>query len=98
MIIYYIYYIYNIMDIYLDDYSKEELIDYSIIKSDIIETNTIINKNNKPSISMKSDFNSKGERIAVFSIKIPLKKEKDSLTIDILINDEMYKDIGKYLG
>jgi hypothetical protein len=47
---------------------------------------------------MKSDFNSKGERIAVFSIKIPLKKEKDSLTIDILINDEMYKDIGKYLG
>jgi hypothetical protein len=44
---------------------------------------------------MKSDFNSKGEKIVIFSINIPLKR-KDALKIDILINDDMYKNIGKH--
>jgi hypothetical protein len=77
--------------IYLDDYSKDDIIEHHIMTDDnIIEA---VN-NDKPKISLKSDFNSKGEKIVVFSINIPFKK--DALTIDILINDDLYKNIGKY--
>ncbi len=96
--------------LYLDDYSNEETIDNNIIKNDLSNdlsnnlsndlsnnlTNNIVE--NKPSFKIKPDFNSKGEKIVVFSIIIPFKNENDSLTIDILINNDMYKNIGKYLG
>jgi hypothetical protein len=95
---------------YLDDYSNEELIkkidyQYKNDNLDTINTNSDSDDNNdikidnkkqkKPSITMKSDFNSKGEKIVIFSINIPLKR-KDALKIDILINDDMYKNIGKH--
>ncbi len=48
----------------------------------------------KPSFSMKPNYNSKGEKVVVFSIKIPLKN--NGLKIDILINNDMYKNIGKH--
>ena len=51
-------------------------------------------QNTKPSFSMKPNYNSKGERVVVFSIKIPLKN--NGLKIDILINNDMYKNIGKH--
>ena len=93
-------------NIYLDDYSTEDIVD--ILK--FIKTNESENENeseeidskeekssNKPSFSMKPNFNSKGEKIVVFSINIPLNnKFKNGLKIDILINDEMYKNIGKH--
>ena len=93
--------------LYLDDYSMEDIIDLiklsndnnhdnnnhhiNDINNDIIEVKT---KENKPSFELKSNYNSKGEKIVVFSINIPLKK--NGLKIDILINDEMYKNIGKH--
>ena len=92
--------------LYLDDYSMEDIIDLSLsllsnnnhnddhindIDDNIIEVKT---KENKPSFELKSNYNSKGEKIVVFSINIPLKK--NGLKIDILINDEMYKNIGKH--
>lgn len=92
--------------LYLDDYSMEDIIDLSLsllsnnnhnddhindIDNNIIEVKT---KENKPSFELKSNYNSKGEKIVVFSINIPLKK--NGLKIDILINDEMYKNIGKH--
>jgi hypothetical protein len=94
----------NNKGLYLDDYSMEDIIDLSLsllsnnnhdidnnINDDIIEVKT---KDNKPSFALKSNYNSKGEKIVVFSINIPLKK--NGLKIDILINDEMYKNIGKH--
>jgi len=80
-------------NLYLDDYSSEDIIQpiNNNIYNDIEEV-----KNNKPSVSMKSDYNSRGEKIVLFRINIPLKKENEALTIDILINDEMYKNIGKH--
>jgi hypothetical protein len=73
-------------ELYLDDYSMEDILS----NSDIEETIDI----EKPSFSMKSNYNSKGEKIVVFSINIPLKKNE--FKIDILINNEMYKNIGKH--
>jgi hypothetical protein len=96
----------NNQGLYLDDYSMEDIIDLSLsllsnnnindhindhIDNDIIEVKT---KENKPSFALKSNYNSKGEKIVVFSINIPLKK--NGLKIDILINNEMYKNIGKH--
>jgi hypothetical protein len=51
--------------------------------------------NHKPSFTIKPNYNSKGEKVVVFSINIPLKK--NGLKIDILINNEIYKNMGKYL-
>ncbi len=88
----------NKNELYLDDYSMEDIINKKMIQ--IIENKTDNyeddnnDKTNKPSISMKPNYNSKGEKVVVFSINIPLKKNE--LKIDILINDEMYKNIGKY--
>jgi hypothetical protein len=87
----------NKNELYLDDYSNEDIINKKILE--IIENKTDsddieIEKTNKPSISMKPNYNSKGEKVVVFSINIPLKK--NGLKIDILINDEMYKNIGKH--
>jgi hypothetical protein len=95
-------------NIYLDDYSMEDIVD--ILK--FVKTNESDNESdndsndietkeekpaNKPSFTMKPNFNSKGEKIVVFSINIPLNnKLKNGLKIDILINDEMYKNIGKH--
>ncbi len=87
--------------LYLDDNSKDDEIDYELIKEDLKdnikdeETEIQLNKK-KPAVSMKPDYNSKGEKIVVFSINIPLKHNDDSFTIDILINSEMYKNIGKH--
>ena len=96
-------------NVYLDDYSMEDIIDLlKFVKTNEDENedeneneNEIDNKEekttNKPSFSMKPNFNSKGEKIVVFSINIPLNnKFKNGLKIDILINDEMYKNIGKH--
>ncbi len=92
---------------YLDDYSSEDILkNINLIQSnseesseeeteeieDITKNNVI--KNNKPTFSMKPNFNSKGEKVVVFSIKIPLKE--NGLKIDILINNEMYKNISKH--
>jgi hypothetical protein len=82
--------------VYLEDYSNEDIIDniknyYEKISDDNKLKET---KKNKPSISLKPDYNSKGEKVVIFSIKIPIKK--DSMTIDILINNEMYENIGKH--
>ena len=88
----------NKNELYLDDYSNEDIINKKILQ--IIENDTEGNDNekedkiNKPSISMKPNYNSKGEKVVVFSVNIPFKK--NGLKIDILINDEMYKNIGKY--
>jgi hypothetical protein len=95
----------NNQGLYLDDYSMEDIIDLlklaninnnndndnNHINDNIIE---IKSKENKPSFELKSNYNSKGEKIVVFSINIPLKK--NGLKIDILINNEMYKNIGKH--
>ncbi len=89
----------NNKKLYLDDYSTEDIIE--LLNNN---TNDNTNDNNddeikskdKPSFELKPDYNSKGEKIVVFSINIPLKKENDALTIDILINDDMYKNIGKH--
>ncbi len=72
--------------VYLDDYSNEDIIENNLDIEDI--------NSNKPKISLKSDYNSKGEKIVVFTINIPLKNEE--FTIDILINNDMYKNIGKH--
>ena len=94
----------NKNELYLDDYSMEDIINKNIIqlienKTEGYDIDTDIEtdkneKTNKPSISMKPNYNSKGEKVVVFSINIPLKK--NGLKIDILINDEMYKNIGKH--
>jgi hypothetical protein len=92
--------------LYLDDNSKDDEIDYELIKNNIIltdsenETEIETEKDKKikrkPEVNLKPDYNSKGEKIVVFSINIPLKHNNDSITIDILINSEMYKKIGKH--
>jgi hypothetical protein len=90
----------NNQGLYLDDYSMEDIIDLLKLsdntEDDYINDNMIEakSKENKPSFVLKSNYNSKGEKIVVFSINIPLKK--NGLKIDILINDEMYKNIGKH--
>ncbi len=87
-------------ELYLDDYSMEDIIDLLKIaknnknEDDDIDDSKEDKNENKPSFSMKPNFNSKGEKVVVFSINIPLKK--NGLKIDILINDEMYKNIGKH--
>ena len=95
----------NNQGLYLDDYSMEDIIDLLKFKKNVEitedETNEITDNNEinhtKPSFSMKPNYNSKGEKIVVFSINIPLNnKFKNGLKIDILINDEMYKNIGKH--
>lgn len=87
-------------NIYLDDYSMEDIIDLLKMANNDCdndsdkETLSEEENINKPSFSMKPNFNSKGEKVVVFSINIPIKK--NGLKIDILINDEMYKNIGKH--
>lgn len=83
-------------NLYLDDYSKEDNIDLP----QLIQSKNIKNMKTepKPSIDLKPEINSKGEKVVVFSINIPIKNEKNLLKIDILINDNMYKDIGKHFS
>lgn len=93
----------NNQGLYLDDYSMEDIIDLLKLKKNLEVNDSeeeikeeIKKPDNKPSFTMKPNYNSKGEKIVVFSINIPLNnKLKDGLKIDILINDEMYKNIGK---
>ncbi len=108
----------KINNLYLDDYSAEDIID--LLKLAKINNNSDTNSeedninsednseddknnssnsmsNNKPSFTIKPHFNSKGEKIVIFSINIPLPLKKNGLKIDILINDEMYKNIGRHL-
>jgi hypothetical protein len=75
------------------DESLEESFDESLDNSSE-ENKENKEKNTKPSFSMKPNYNSKGERVVVFSINIPLKN--NGLKIDILINNDMYKNIGKH--
>ena len=97
-------------ELYLDDYSMEDILktinskymDYDIDTIDNIDNDNDNSENeenkNKPTFTMKPNYNSKGEKIVVFSINIPLNnKFKNGLKIDILINNEMYKNIGKHL-
>jgi hypothetical protein len=82
-------------NLYLDDYSMEDIINKKRVEISDDNEEITDDKDTKPSFTMKPNYNSKGEKIVVFSINIPLKK--NGLKIDILINDEMYKNIGKYL-
>ncbi len=90
-------------EFYLDDYSAEDILK----KLNFIESENMNDSEDsieslddkketdtKPSFSMKPNYNSKGEKVVVFSIKIPLKN--NGLKIDILINNDMYKNIGKH--
>ncbi len=92
----------NNQGLYLDDYSMEDIIDLLKLKKNLEleefeEEVKEQKKITKPSFTIKSDFNSKGEKVVVLSINIPLNnKFKNGLKIDILINDEMYKNIGKH--
>jgi hypothetical protein len=88
--------------LYLDDYSDEDIIylKKSEIPDDIENTDDIEYKDEskyiKPIINMKSDYNSIGERVVVFSVNIPLKN--DLFKIDIVINNDLYKNIGKHFN
>ncbi len=89
-------------ELYLDDYSTEDIIDLLKLKKNIemVDEEEIKEKikkpDNKPSFTIKPNYNSKGEKVVIFSINIPLNNRlKNGLKIDILINDEMYKNIGK---
>lgn len=98
----------NNKGLFLDDYSMEDIIDLLKLKKNLeFEENSEEikeeKKEHKPSFTIKSDFNSKGEKIVVFSINIPLNNKlnnnlKDGLKIDILINDEMFKNIEKHFN
>ncbi len=78
-------------DLYLEDFSNED-----IIKKNIINTEPPSDDNIKikPTINLKPEVNNKGEKVVVFSINIPFDEE--SFKIDIMINDDLYKNIGKY--
>ncbi len=78
---------------YINDSSNDSLNDSSNDSCESLEDNKETDTN-KPSFSMKPNYNSKGEKVVVFSIKIPLKN--NGLKIDILINNDMYKNIGKH--
>jgi hypothetical protein len=63
----------NNQGLFLDDYSMEDIIDILKLKNNLefednCEEIKEEKKNNKPSFTIKSDFNSKGEKIVVFSI------------------------------
>ena len=78
--------------IYLDDYSKEDIINDIILS----EGNTKHKAEMiKPNIMLKTDYNKKGQKVAVFTLIIPV--QENTLTIDILINEELYKKIGNFL-
>jgi hypothetical protein len=79
--------------LYLDDYSMEDIVNILNNNNDDIDSKEEKTET-KPSFSIKPNYNSKGEKVVIFSINIPLKK--NGLKIDILINDDMYKDISKY--
>ena len=74
--------------LYLDDYSNIE-----ILKLDYM--NEKKNENIDPIINLYSDVNKKNEKIAVINITIPIKNK--IITIDLLINNNIYKKIGKIL-
>jgi hypothetical protein len=74
--------------LYLDDYSNIE-----ILKLDYMNENK--NENMDPIINLYSDVNKKNEKIAVINISIPIKNK--IITIDLLINNNIYKKIGKIL-
>ena len=76
--------------IYLDDYSKEDIIKDIVFSSDKNKPEMI-----KPNIMLKTDYNKKGQKVAVFTLIIPV--QENALTIDILINEELYKKIGNFL-
>ena len=73
--------------LYLEDYSNDEKI---IINEHVEENNIKI----KPTINLTPDINTKGEKVVIFSINIPLND--DSFKIDIMINNDLYKNIGKH--
>ena len=78
--------------LYLDDYSNEELLDfYTEIKTNSQPKSNV----SKPTMIIKPNINIKGDKTVVLSVNIPIKDDK--FTIDIVINSEMYKNIGKYL-
>jgi len=88
-------------EFYLEDYSMEDILkNYINYKedddTDMNEEKEITINQDKPSFTIKPNFNSKGEKIIVFSINIPLNKNKNGLKIDILINNQMYKNMGKH--
>lgn len=78
--------------IYLDDYSTEDTIINNIRypPDDMKKTEMI-----KPNIMLKTDYNKTGQKVAVFTIIIPV--QDNNLTIDILINEELYQKIGTFL-
>ena len=105
----------NNQGLYLDDYSMEDIIDLLKLKKNIeLEDNDEEikeKKDKKPSFIIKPDFNSKGEKVVIFSINIPLNNRlnnklnhglnhglNNGLKIDILINDEMFKNIEKHFN
>ena len=75
--------------LYLDDYSNEELLDF------YTNINIKSKPKPKPTIIIKPNINIKGDKTAILSVSIPINNDK--FTIDIIINNEMYKNIGNYL-
>ena len=75
--------------IYLDDYS-----DIDNIRDDY-EYDSNNNHANKPIINLHSDINKNNEKLAVFNIILPIKD--NIITIELLIDNHIYKNIGKIL-
>ena len=65
------------------------------IKSKNNSKPTIIKNSSKPTIIIKPNINIKGDKTAVLSVNIPINN--DNFTIDIVINNDMYNMIGKYI-
>ena len=80
-------------DLYLEDFSNEDIIKNNIINTEPIQEDNI---RLKPTINLKPEINNKGEKVVVFSINIPFDEE--AFKIDIMINDDLYKNIGKYFS
>lgn len=75
--------------IYLDDYS-----DIDNIRDDY-ENDSNNYHTNTPIINLHSDINKNNEKLAVFNIILPIKD--NIITIELLIDNHIYKNIGKIL-
>lgn len=73
----------NIIEL-LEDYSKEDIVENYII-------NNISKDKEKSFITLQPSINNVGDKIVILSINIPLPK--DSLKIDLIINNELFQSI-----
>jgi len=68
----------------LEDYSKEDLVENCII-------NNSSEEKEKPYITLQSSKDISGDKVVILSINIPLPK--DSLKIDLVINNDLFQSI-----